>query len=116
MLAGLFLLAHGLVHVGIWCAPYDPAKAPYDPRHSWLTARPGLAVSARRFSVMLAMAAAVLFLISGVAVIAGAAWAGAVAISGAVVSLLLTILVFNRWLSFNLLINIAIIGVVLANG
>ena len=115
-LAGLFLVAHGLIHAGIWCTPLDPAKAPFDPRHSWLAARLGLAGPARRFSVMLALAATVLFVISGLALISNAPWAGAVAITAAGVSLLLTVLVFHRWLSFSLFINIAIIGVVSANG
>ncbi len=115
-LAGLFLVAHGLIHAGIWCTPFDPAKAPFDPRHSWLAARLGLAGPARRLSVMLALAATVLFVISGLAVIADAPWGGAVAILAAALSLVLTVLVFHRWLSLNLLINIAIIGVVSANG
>jgi hypothetical protein len=115
-LAGLFLVAHGLIHAGIWGTPFDPAKAPFDPRHSWLAARFGLARPARRFSVMLALAATVLFVISGVAVISDAQWAGAVAVTAAGVSLALTILMFHRWLSLNLLINIAIIGIVSANG
>jgi hypothetical protein len=38
-LAGLFLAAHGLVHLGIWCSPFDPAKAPFGPRRSWLADR-----------------------------------------------------------------------------
>lgn len=115
-LAGLVLVAHGLVHAGIWCTPFNPAKAPFDPRHSWLAARMGLAGPARRFSVMLALAATVLFVISGLAVIAGASWAGAVAIVAAGISLVLTVLMFHRWLSLNLLINIAIIGLVSAYG
>jgi hypothetical protein len=45
------------------------------------------------------------------------AWPGPpAAITAAGVSMQLTILVFHRWLSYNLLINVAIIGVVSANG
>lgn len=115
-LAGLFLVAQGLIHAGIWCTPLDPAKAPFDPRHSWLAARLGLAGPARRISVMLALAATVLFVISGLSVISNAPWAGAVALVAAGISLVLTVLMFHRWLSLNLLINIAIIGIVSANG
>jgi hypothetical protein len=64
---------------------------------------------------VLALAATALFLISGAAVLTGAAWAGGAAVTGAAVSLLLTVLVFNRWLSLNLLINAAIIAVAMAN-
>lgn len=114
-LAGLFLMAHGLIHAAIWCTPFDPAKAPFDPRHSWLAIRLGLGGPARRLSVMFALAATVLFLISGAGVLAGAPWAGAVAVTAAAISFLLTVLVFHRWLSLNLLINAGIIAVVLAN-
>lgn len=71
--------------------------------------------AARGLSVGLALAATILFLISGVGVLAGAAWAGGVAVMGAAVSLLLTVLLFHRWLSLNLLINAAIIAVVVAS-
>ena len=89
--AGLFLIAHGLIHAGIWCTPFDPAKAPFDPRHSWLGARLNVGGAARGLSVGMALAATVLFLISGVGVLAGAAWAGGGAMTGAAVSLLLTV-------------------------
>ena len=112
-LAGLFLLAHGLVHLGIWCTPFDPAKAPFDPRRSWLAARIGQERSARGLAVVLAVAAAAVFLVAGTGVIIGAPWGQAAAITGATVSLLLTLVYFHRWLSFNLLINAAIIFVAL---
>jgi hypothetical protein len=115
-LAGLFLIAHGLIHAAIWCTPFDPAKAPFDPRRSWLAIRLGLGGPARSLSVILALAATVLFLISGAGVLGGAAWAVAPAVTGAVISLLLTVLVFHRWLLLNLLINAAIIGVAAAIG
>ncbi|PNI09716.1 hypothetical protein CXX84_05625 [Arthrobacter sp. AFG7.2] len=113
-LAGLFLIAHGLIHAGIWCTPFDPAKAPFDPRHSWLATRLGSDGPARSLPVMLALAATAIFVISGAAVLAGAPRAGVAAVTGAAVSLLLTVLVFNRWLSLNLLINAAIIAVAMA--
>lgn len=111
-LAGLFLMAHGLIHAALWCTPFDPAKAPFDPRHSWLAARLGADGPARTLSVVLALAATVLFLGAGAAVLAGAGWAGAAAGIAAAISLLLTVLVFHPWLSFNALINAAIIAVV----
>ena len=111
-LAGLFLLAHGLVHVGIWCTPDDPAKAPFDPRR-WLAARMGQERSSGGLAVVLAVASAAVFLVAGTGVIIGASWAQAAAIIGATVSLLLTLVCFHRWLSVNVLINAAIIFVAL---
>ena len=48
VLAGLFLVAHGLVHLAVWPAP-PKEDAPFDPGHSWLLGdarRP-----ARRFAI-----------------------------------------------------------------
>lgn len=60
-LAGLFLLAHGLVHLGIWCTPFDPVKAPFNPRHSWFAVRVGREAGLV-LAVVLAVAAAAVFL------------------------------------------------------
>lgn len=109
----LFLVAHGLVHVGLWCTPFDPAKAPFDPRRSWIAARLGLEKAARRLSVVFAVGAAVAFVAAGSAVMTGASWAPAAAIAGAVISLLLTVLYFHRWLALNVLINAGIIALAL---
>lgn len=112
-LAGLFLIAHGLVHLGIWCTPFDPAKAPFDPRRSWLAAKLGQEGRIRGLAVALAVASAAAFLVAGTGVLVGSTWAQAAAITGAIMSLLLTFVYFHRWLSFNLLINAAIIFVAL---
>jgi hypothetical protein len=34
VLGGLFLIAHGLVHLAVWLP--EPKDAPFDPGHSWL--------------------------------------------------------------------------------
>jgi hypothetical protein len=109
----LFLVAHGLVHLGMWCTPFDPAKAPFDPHRSWIAVRLGREELARGFSVAFAAGAAVAFVAAGIAVMAGASWAPAAAITGAVISLVLTALYFHRWLMLNLLINAVIIAVAL---
>lgn len=111
--AGLFLMAHGLVHLGIWCTPFDPAKAPFDPRRSWVAARVGQEGSASALALVLAAGAAAAFFIAGTGIIVEASWARTAAITAATVSLLLTLVYFHRWLSFNLLINAAIIFVAL---
>lgn len=101
------------MHLGIWCTPFDPAKAPFDPRRSWLAARTGQEGRGRGLAVVLAVAAASAFLIAGTGLLIDTAWAQAAAITGATVSLLLTLVYFHRWLSFNVLINAAIIFVAL---
>jgi hypothetical protein len=110
-LAGLFLLAHGLVHVGSWCTPLAPDKAPFRPTPFLACCPRWMGGRARALAVVLGIAAAAVFLVTGTGVIMGAAWAQAAAITGATVSLLLTLVYFHRWLAFNILINAAIIFV-----
>lgn len=100
-IAGLFLLAHGLIHIAIWCTPFDRAKAPFDPRRSWLAARWGSESSVRGLAVVLAVGAAAAFLIAGTVMILAAPWTPAAAMTGAITSLLLTARYFHPWLSFN---------------
>jgi hypothetical protein len=108
VLAGLFLIAHGLVHGAIWIPKPGP-DAPFDSRHSWLLGeRPALVRT-------LAVAACVLFVIAGVLVLSDADLASAMAVAGAVVSLLLVGLTFNPWFLAAIAINVAIIVIALAN-
>jgi uncharacterized membrane protein YphA (DoxX/SURF4 family) len=105
VLAGLFLIAHGLVHLAVWVAPAPP-DAPFDSRRSWLLGAIG------PLATVLAILACVLLAVAGVLVLAGA---GAdLAIAGAAVSLVLVLLTFHRWLSFGVVIDVAIIAIALA--
>ncbi|MGZ4520457.1 MAG: hypothetical protein ACXVXI_01745 [Mycobacteriaceae bacterium] len=112
-LAGLFLIAHGLVHVAVWCTPFEREKAPFDPKRSWLAVRFGCAPKVRPIAVGLAVAAAFAFMVAGAGVSARAGWAPGLALVGALVSLVLALGFFHRWLSFSILVNLAIIVVVL---
>lgn len=112
-LVGLFLIAHGLVHLGIWCTPFDPAKAPFDPRRSWLAARMGQEGRGRGLAVVLAVVAAAAFLVAGTGILIDTGWSQPAAITGAAVSLLLTLVYFHPWLAFNVLINATILFVAL---
>ena len=105
-LAGLFLIAHGLVHVPVWIAA-PPEGAPFDARHSWLLGEP------RGLVQTLAIVAALLFAIAGTLVIAGAGPGAGLAIAAAAVSLLLVALTFNRWLLGAVAINLAIVAIAL---
>lgn len=106
VLAGLFLLAHGLVHLAVWLAPAS-ADAPFDPRRSWLLG------DARWPLRPLAVLACGLFVLAGALVLGDSGPAGGTAVAGAAVSLALVVLTFNRWLVFAVAINVAIIVIAL---
>jgi hypothetical protein len=105
-LAGLFLIAHGLVHVAVWLTP-PPPKAPFDSHRSWLLGDIGFVSS------MLAALACALFVIAGVLVLAGAGVGATLAVVGAAVSLVLVLLTFHPWFLFATVIDIAIIEIAL---
>ena len=108
VLAGLFLVAHGLVHLAIW-VPEPREGAPFDPRHSRL---PGRAVALAR---PLAAVACSLFVLAGVFLLNGGDGLDAgLAIAGASVSLALILLTFHPWLLGAAAIDVAIVIVALA--
>ena len=106
VLGGLFLVAHGLVHLAVWL-PAPKEEAPFDPSHSWLLGDAHGAVRA------LPLAAGLLFALAGVLVLGGAGLGAALAVAGAVVSLALVLLTFHHWLLGAVAIDIGIILVVL---
>lgn len=108
VLVGLFLIAHGLVHIAVWIPKPQP-NAPFDSRHSWLLGeRPALVRQ-------LAFTACALFVIAGILVFSDADLGAGVAVAGAAVSLLLVLLTFNPWFLAAIAINVAIIMIALAN-
>jgi len=107
VLAGLFLVAHGLVHIAVWLAP-QPPDAPFDSHRSWLLGDVGGP------SRGLAVTASVLLVASGILVLAGADAGAGVAVAGAAVSLALVVLTFHPWFIAAVAINLAIIVVALA--
>lgn len=104
---GLFLIAHGLVHVGVWSPKRQP-DVPFDAVHSWLLGdRPAA-------FWRLAIAACVLFVAAGILVLADADLGAAIAVAGAAISLLLVVLTFNRWFFAAIAINVGILVIGLA--
>lgn len=99
--AGLFLIAHGLLHLAVWVAPAPP-DAPFDSRHSWLFGEFGA-------SRPIALIAAAVLVVAGVLVLAGAGAGAVIAAIGAAISLLLVILTFHPWFLAAVAINVAII-------
>jgi hypothetical protein len=113
VLAGLFLIAHGLVHLAVWATPYDPEKSPFDPKRSWILESVGIR-SARPLLRAAAVVCALAFAIAGVAVLAGIDWGAEVAAGAAIGSIVLTVVTFNRWLLINLALNAAIVAIALS--
>jgi hypothetical protein len=89
-----FLVAHGLVHIGVWAMPKpaDGQRPPFDPAHSWLLG------DARTLAISLAVASAALFVIAALGLFGHADWWRAMAVVASGVSLGLMTLFFNPWL------------------
>ena len=105
VVAGLFLIAHGLVHLGVWLPPAMP-DAPFDPHHSWLLGEAGA------LTRILAVVAAGLLIAGGVLALGGGG--AALAAAAAAVSLLLIAITFNAWLIAAVAIDVTIIAVAVA--
>lgn len=105
-LIGLFLIAHGLIHVAVY-VPHPAADAPFDPTHSWLLRSAWV----RPIALALASTATAMFVISGIAIFAHQDWWKAAAVVGAAISLALVVLFFHPWLSLAVAINAAILWV-----
>ena len=117
LLVAAFLIAHGIVHAALWATPMDPDKtAPFDPSYSWALAAGHVAAAPMRSaSVAFAWVSAVLYIAAGVSVAVDAAAWSALAAVGAVVGLALKGVWFNRWLSFGLALDVAVL-VAIAQG
>lgn len=106
-LAGLFLIAHGLVHIAVWLATPAP-DAPFDPHRSWLLG--DCAAQSRALAIL----ACLLLVAAGALVLLGAGLGPPVAVAGAASSLVLVLLTFHPWFIAAVAINVAIIVVALA--
>jgi hypothetical protein len=103
-LAGLFLVAHGVLHVVIWTMP-TPADAPFDAHHSPVFG------DIRVVSIVLALFCGVVLVAAGVGVLAGSSWWPRAAIGGAGGSIVLLLLTFTPWWLLALAIDLAIVVV-----
>jgi hypothetical protein len=86
---GIFLVLHGLIHLGIYGPPPGPG-APWDTRRSWLFATRS-ARGRRTMAIVLAGLAAALYLVAGTALLVGGGWWAPVAVVASVVSLILLV-------------------------
>jgi hypothetical protein len=105
-LAGIFLIAHGLVHLAVWL-PEPKEDAPFDPGRSWLLGE------SRWLTRALATMACALLVLAGGLVVAGAGLGSGLAVAGAGVSLVLVLLSFHPWLLGAVAIDVAIVVVAL---
>ena len=101
-LAGLFLVAHGVLHVVIWLVP-TPAGAPFDVHHSPLLG------NVRVVSMVLAVVCGIVLVAAGVGVLAHWSWWPQAAIVGAAGSIALLLLTFTPWWLLAIAIDIAIV-------
>jgi len=108
VLAGIFLVAHGLAHLAIWL-PGPSEAAPFDPRHSWLLGEAGAATR-----TLAALACGLLVLAGAFVINGGGTLDAGLAAAGALVSLALITLSFHPWLLIAATIDVAILVVVLA--
>jgi hypothetical protein len=101
-LAGLFLVAHGVLHLVIWIIP-TPADAPFDAHHSPMLG------NVRVVSMVLAVLCGIVLVAAGVGVLAQWSWWPQAAIIGAAGSIALLLFTFTPWWLLALAIDIAIV-------
>lgn len=99
--AGLFLVAHGLVHAAIWLTPKS-SDAPFDAHHSPLFEDVGI------LAVTLGLLAGLGFIVSGCGYLLGQPWWPFVALAAAAISFVLLLLTFTPWWLLALAIDIGI--------
>lgn len=119
IIIGLFLIAHGLVHVGLAAAP-DPNESESKPgafftapQRSWLLPQLGLKPAAIRWiGILLVVFTTLGFVLAGLGVfgVPGLAelWR-TIAVVSAVLSLLLLLLFWHPWIILGGLIDVGII-------
>ncbi len=100
---GSLLFVHGFVHVRLWL--WGVGSGP--PNRSWLFGE------VRAASVALAILAGTALTAAGLGAVAGQNWWPNVALAGSLVSVVLIVLVVNRWLSIGLAIDAILIGLAL---
>ena len=116
VIVGLFLIAHGLIHLlYVTPPPKDDPSYPFVPETRWFARAAGLEPGpAKGVARALAIACVALFVIAGIGLLANADLWKAAAVGGSAVSLVLMLLFFHPWLVLGIAIDVAIIGSVLS--
>lgn len=110
-LAAALLIGHGLLHLGVW-APRDRRyrPEPFDPRHSWALAAAHVAdLPAAAVSVAFASDTAILYVLAGVGLAAGAGWWTMAALVAASWGLVLKTIWFHLWLTAGALLDAVVV-------
>jgi hypothetical protein len=108
----VFLVLHGLLHLGIWVPSprRDGPEPPFVPdRSALLTAAAVPTAAAHRLSVLLAVVAAGAYVTAGLAVAFDTAWAVPLAVAAAVTGLALKLVFFHPWLILGVLLDLAVL-------
>ena len=115
VIVGLFLVAHGLVHLLYFVPRPDDPAYPFVPKDRWFAKALGLQPSAAKaVARTLAVVCAIALAISGVALLASADLWEPAAVVGSATSLLLMLLFFHPWLVIGIAIDVAILASVLS--
>lgn len=117
VLLGIFLIAHGLVHLSYLMPKPDDPNYPFDFGRGWFASFAGSL--AKPVGMLLVCAVTLAFTLGGLGVLGVSALenlADLFLIGGSVLSLLVLVLYWHKWLVLGIIINIAIIwGVLLWN-
>jgi hypothetical protein len=113
-LIGLFLIAHGLVHLAVF-APRPGPSVPWVPRYPFVPGMTGRPAATRRLAAQeFAAATALLFLLAGMAAATGRAWWWPTALLAVAASAVLLAGNFHSLLLSGLLVDVGVLGAVAA--
>jgi hypothetical protein len=104
-LIGLFLIAHGLLHVAVWAIPKSEVQS-FDPHHSWALEGAGMrASSVHRLAMTMAWVAAVAFVVGGAMLMTSIDLWRPVTIAASVLGLAMSVVWFHPWFIVDVAIN-----------
>lgn len=108
-----FLLVHGLLHLAVWLpkpAPQPDKPPPFQPDHSALLTEAHVQQpTVHRLAIGLAVTAAVLYGIAGLAVAIGSDWAIPLAVLAGTVGLTIKLVFFHPWLSVGIALDVLVL-------
>jgi uncharacterized membrane protein YphA (DoxX/SURF4 family) len=112
ILVGLFLIAHGGVHLMyLGPRPENDPSYPFVPEDRWIARLMGLKPrGAKVVAAALAVACAAVLLVSGIALFADAGLWKPMAAVGSLISLVLLLLLFHPWLMIGVAIDVVIVA------
>ncbi|MFM9373185.1 hypothetical protein [Streptomyces sp. Da 82-17] len=110
-LVAAFLVVHGLLHPGIWSAPWKgDESAPFDPGHSWVLAAVHVpSAPVRAVASALSWYTAVAYVVAGAGVLADTDWWDTAALTAACTGLVLKLVWYDRWLTVGVLLDVGVL-------